>query len=98
MPMNGRRMEEYVKHYDVDLEASFVAVNAEEAEMGIGMLGLRGQRAWITRLGILPDQRGHSVGQFLVNKLIDTARERSVTQVQLEVIEGNEPAHRLFLK
>jgi ribosomal protein S18 acetylase RimI-like enzyme len=98
MPMNARRMEEYIRHYDVDLEASFVAINEVEAELGVGMLGLRGQRAWITRLGIVPEQRGHRVGQLLTSSLIEAARERAAGQVQLEVIEGNEPAHRLFLK
>ena len=98
MPMNARRMEEYVRHYDVQLASSFVALSASEEEMGIGMLGLRAERAWITRLGVMPNQRGHRVGQFLVDKLIKTARENDASQIQLEVIEGNEPGRRLFLK
>ncbi|MBI1256787.1 MAG: GNAT family N-acetyltransferase [Chloroflexi bacterium] len=98
MPMNARRMEEYVRHYDVQLESSFVALNSADEEMGIGMLGLRGTRSWITRLGVMPNQRGHRVGQFLVDKLIQTAREQGAEQMQLEVIEGNEPGHRLFVK
>ena len=98
MPMNARRMEEYVRHYDVQLESSFVALNSSSDEMGIGMLGLRESRSWITRLGIMPHQRGHRVGQFLVNNLIRAAREQGASHMQLEVIEGNEPGHRLFLK
>jgi len=98
MPMNARRMEEYVRHYDVHLESSFVALNDHDEEMGIGMLGLRGRRSWITRLGIMPDQRGHHVGQFLVSKLIEAARAQAADQMQLEVIEGNDPGTRLFLK
>ncbi|MEO8392703.1 MAG: GNAT family N-acetyltransferase [Chloroflexota bacterium] len=98
MPMNAQRMGDYVRHYDVQLESSFVALNADDQEMGIGMLGLRDQRAWITRLGVMPDQRGHRVGQFLVDKLIQVARENGAAQIQLEVIEGNEPGRRLFLK
>jgi ribosomal protein S18 acetylase RimI-like enzyme len=98
MPMNARRMEEYVRHYDVHLDSSYIALNANDEEMGIGMLGIRDQRAWITRLGVMPDQRGHRVGQFLVSKLIATAREQAAAQVQLEVIEGNDPGSRLFLK
>jgi len=98
MSMKPVEMDAYLRHYDVRLDASFVALNTNDEEMGIGMLGLRGQRAWITRLGVLPDQRGHRVGQFLVNKLIKTARENAADQMQLEVIEGNEPAYRMFLK
>ncbi len=98
MPMNARRMEEYIRHYNVDLDASYVAVNEDQIELGVGMLGVRDQRAWITRMGILPEQRGHKVGQLLTGRLIDAAREKRAAQVQLEVIEGNEPAHHLFLK
>lgn len=98
MPMNARRMEEYIRHYDVDLDASFIALDEDELELGVGMLGRRGSRAWITRLGILPERRGHKIGQLLTASLIDAARERGAEQVQLEVIEGNEPAHRLFEK
>ncbi len=98
MSMNAEALEAYLRHYDLDLEASFVALNAADQEMGIGMLGLRDQRAWITRLGVLPDQRGQHVGQLLVDQLINAARENGAAQVQLEVIEGNEPARRLFLK
>ena len=98
MPMNARRMEEYVRHYDVQLESSYVALSSADEEMGIGMLGRRENHSWITRLGVMPDQRGHQVGQFLVDKLIQTAREQGADQMQLEVILGNEPGHRLFVK
>lgn len=97
MPMNARRMEEYVRHYDVALEASIVALSGGETT-GIGMLGLRQQRAWFTRLGVLPKERGHKVGQLIMETLIEEADRRGATQGQLEVIEGNEPAIRLFRK
>lgn len=98
MPMNARRMEEYVRHYDVVLDASVVALNGGGEETGIGMLGLRDQRAWITRLGVIPERRGHKVGQFIMETLLSLAQERGAAQAQLEVIEGNQPAHTLFRK
>jgi ribosomal protein S18 acetylase RimI-like enzyme len=98
MPMNARRMEEYVLHYDIDLDASVVALNAEQLEAGIGMLGLRGDRGWITRLGVLPHRRGRHLGQYLMERMIESAVEQGMKTVQLEVIVGNEPARRLFEK
>src|SRR5258706_14343387 len=65
MPMNGKRMAEYVAEYDVDMPSSTVSLNARHTPTGIVMLGLRYDRSWITRLGILPNQRGHHVGQAL---------------------------------
>ncbi|MCK6577385.1 MAG: GNAT family N-acetyltransferase [Anaerolineae bacterium] len=98
MPMNGRRMQEYVRFYDVALDSSFVAVDSSSTATGVGMLGLRKERAWITRLGIMPAERRNRVAQEMVTRLLDAARQRSATCAQLEVIEGNEAAHRLFLK
>lgn len=98
MPMNARRMEEYVRNYDIDLDASAVSLNPNEEITGIGMLGLRGERAWITRLGVIPENRGRKTGQFLMESLLYHARNRSARQVQLEVIKGNDPAYNLFIK
>ncbi|MGQ9907846.1 MAG: GNAT family N-acetyltransferase [Candidatus Flexifilum sp.] len=98
MPMNGKRMAEYVGWYDVDLASSVVTLNADGAIAAVGMLGLRGSRAWITRLGVIPHQRQHGVGQFTLEMLLEAARQRGATAAQLEVIEGNEPARQLFLK
>lgn len=98
MPMNARRMAEYIAAYDVDLDASYVAVNTADEPCAIGMLGWRGQRAWVTRLGVVPERRGRHVGRFMLNTLLDAAQSRGAALAQLEVIEGNAPAHALFLK
>ncbi len=98
MPMNARRMEEYVRFYDVALDASVVTVNGDAEETGIGMLGLRDTRCWVTRLGVIPEGRGHKVGQFIMETLLTRGKDRGATLAQLEVITGNEPAHRLFRK
>ena len=98
MPMNARRMEEYILYNDVALDASIVTLNGSGEETGIGMLGLRDRRAWFTRLGVIPERRGHKVGQFITENLIQQARNNDATHGQLEVIEGNEPAFNLFRK
>ncbi|MBI5666658.1 MAG: GNAT family N-acetyltransferase [Chloroflexi bacterium] len=98
MPMNARRMELYVSTYDIDLGASIIALDTDGDPAGIGMLGLRGDRAWLTRLGVLPCKRGHQLGRFMMESLLEQAARRSARQAQLEVIKGNAPAHRLFLK
>lgn len=98
MPMNGRRMQEYVRYYDINLEASAVAYNPDQQETGIAMLGIRGSRSWVTRLGVVPTRRGDKIGQFLMETLLEESVRRGIDRVQLEVIVGNDPAYGLFEK
>ena len=57
MPMSAERLAEYIRDFDVDLARSCVARAAHGQVLGLGMLGVRDDKAWITRLGcplILP--------------------------------------------
>lgn len=98
MPMNAKRMADYVKWYDIDLEASPVSMTADGTLTGLSMLGLRDERAWVSRLGVLPSARGRRTGSLLMEHMLAAARLRGARRIQLEVINGNEPAHKLFLK
>ncbi len=97
MPMNVARLREYAHVYDVDLSRSCVAMDSEMM-LGLGMLGLREKRGWITRLGVLPSNRHHGVGTAIVEQLLHEAQQRNTQTVWLEVIKGNMPAYNLFIK
>lgn len=98
MPMNAARLQEYVETYNVSLEHSFVAVTRDGEMLGVAMLGLRKDRAWITRLGVIPNTRRHGVGETLMRALVERAEQLGRTFVMLEVIKNNTPAYQLFLK
>jgi ribosomal protein S18 acetylase RimI-like enzyme len=97
MPMNAARLAEYIFTYDVDLENSLVAVQGDEM-LGVAMLGVRAERAWITRLGVVPNTRRGGVGEALVRGLLERSEAMNVKFNMLEVIKNNVPAHSLFLK
>ena len=97
MPMNPARLAEYIHTYDVDLECSLVAVQDGEL-LGVVMLGLRPHRAWITRLGVVPNTRRSGVGRALCEGLLERAEALGIHFQMLEVIKNNVPAHSLFLK
>lgn len=97
MPMNVARLREYAHTYDVDLENSVVVVRGDTM-LGLGMLGLRHPRSWITRLGVLPDGRRQGVGQAIMEALVANSIEKQCQQIWLEVIKGNDPAYHLFSK
>ena len=98
MPMNAARLTEYIKTYDISREYSLVAQTHDGEMLGVNMLGLREDRAWITRLGVIPNTRRHGVGQALMVSLMEQATRLSINFVMLEVIKNNTPAHQLFLK
>lgn len=98
MPMNAKRMHQYVEHYDVNLDESVVVTTETGEPLGVGMLGLRDNRAWITRLGVVPNMRERRLGTFLMKQLIDNARRCGAQYIQLEVIVGNDPAFNMFRK
>lgn len=97
MSMNAAHLKEYISAYDVDLDHSLVAMHDNEM-LGVAMLGIRKNRAWITRLGILPNTRRHGAGQELVNGLLEQAAMLRIDFSMLEVIKDNTPAQQLFLK
>ncbi len=97
MPMNSNKLREYVENYDIDMDASAVAVDGNEL-LGLAMLGVRKGRAWITRLGVIRSNRRRGTGKAMVNHLLAQARQRELDYIIIEVILDNVPAHTLFSK
>jgi ribosomal protein S18 acetylase RimI-like enzyme len=87
--------ERLVEWESVHLDKSAAVMEGRKI-IGMGLLGVRGQRGWISAVGILPRYRGHGIGRQLMNYLIDQARLAGVDTVQLEVITQNERAYRLY--
>jgi len=98
MPMSAERLLEYIRDFDIDLARSCVARDTDGQVLGLGMLGVREDKAWITRLGVLPVSRRNGAGDALMDYMLDKADEMHLEESHLEVIKNNEPAHRLFLK
>ena len=82
--------------HDVDVSRSVVA-RARWESVGMGMLALRGQRAWISGVGVMPAWRRRGVAQAMMRYLIEKAREAGVDRVSLEVIDQNQPAQNLYI-
>ncbi len=98
MPMNADRLNEYINDFDIDLHQSCVARDADGNVLGLSMLGVRGDIAWITRLGVLPSTRRTGAGSALMDSMLQNADALGMKETHLEVIKNNEPAYRLFLK
>jgi GNAT superfamily N-acetyltransferase len=65
----------------------------------VGMVGCGEPRAGVVELismWVRPDARGRGVGDTLVEAVVDRARTVGAGAVELCVMEGNEPAERLY--
>lgn len=102
MPMTTARLQEYIDIYDIDLTASCTVIDDEDHDeeeafiTGLGMLGVRPNRTWISRLGVVPYARRLGAGKELMFGLLEAAEQLRHPHLWLEVIKGNEPAYRLF--
>jgi len=97
MPLNADRLREYVQIYDIDMERSVVAMSGEQI-LGINMIGVRDERSWVTRLGVLPVKRRRGAGEGMTRYLLEMSRQLGHKRTILEVIKKNVPAHTLFRK
>lgn len=98
MPMNAARLAEYIATYDVSLEDSVVALDGNGQMLGLAMLGVRPERAWVTRLGVLPAARRRRIGLTLMTALLGNVQRRGLRRTALEVIKNNVPAYNLFIR
>jgi ribosomal protein S18 acetylase RimI-like enzyme len=98
MPMNADRLSEYIRDFDIDLSCSCVARSTDGQDLGLGMLGIRENRAWITRLGVIPVTRRNGAGAALMDYMLEKATSLKLEETHLEVIKNNDPAYQLFLK
>ncbi len=83
--------------FDLDLDASCVAWRDGRA-VGVALLGLRGDQAWVGGMGVAPAARRAGLGEALMRELIGGARARGARTLRLEVLESNAPARALYAK
>ena len=99
MPMSVDVMGEYIHDFDVDLDLSPVILDADNGEfLGLGMLGVRGESTWITRLGVLPTTRRTGAGGAAMDTMLENSQKLGAKKIILEVIKHNTPAQTLFQK
>jgi GNAT superfamily N-acetyltransferase len=79
----------------IDLFSSRVLTMDEEPS-GIALIARRGWSSRLAAMGIVQNKRGQGAGQWLLEKLIQEARDRKDRELLLEVIEQNESAVHLY--
>ncbi len=85
----------FVRSHDALLDQSLVATEDGEP-IGLVLLARRGERGWISGLGVKPDHRRQGVARALMAQVTDNARNLGIRHLQLEVHSNNQPAINLY--
>jgi ribosomal protein S18 acetylase RimI-like enzyme len=80
---------------DMDFERSVVAYE-DGRPVAVAMLCLRADRAWVGGMGVVPAARGRGHGVAVMQAILDHAAAAGASTVDLEVIESNAPAIRIY--
>ena len=78
-----------------DLNFSQVVMK-EGRGVGLALLSRRGWTSRLAAMAILPGERNAGIGQWLMGRLVEQARQRGDRYLTLEVIEENAPAVHLY--
>jgi ribosomal protein S18 acetylase RimI-like enzyme len=81
--------------YDVSLPRSVVA-HAQGEPVGMALLSRRGERGWISGVGVVPAWRQRGIGRAMMEAVLGGAREAGIKRVSLEVIIQNTAARALY--
>lgn len=88
-------MRRHIAQNDINLDLSRVAWLDGEL-VGVGLLAQRDTRGWIGGMGVNSAYRRQGIGRQIMDELLTVAAAHHFTQVQLEVIEGNDAAYNLY--
>jgi len=93
--MTAEWFRDHVARNDVDLARSpRWAVDGELS--GAALLAFRGERAWVGAFGVVPAFRGRGLAGRYLDRTVALARAGGATTVELEVLEHNAGAIRLY--
>ncbi len=81
----------------LDLAASRILV-ASGKPVGLCLISRRGWSSYVAAAGVAPKYRGAGIARELMQECIRESRARGERRMLLEVIDGNEPAVRLYRK
>lgn len=84
-----------IRYDQIDCSNSWI-VEEDGKDVGICLIARRGWSSRLAAMAIIPEARGRRIGTWLVDRLIREAAARGDQVMGLEVIEGNDPAIRLY--
>ena len=95
---SSEQLHLHITYNDVDASASPLWYDDGGNVLAAALLAIRGKRGWIGGFGVAPEYRGQGYASQLLDAILQTARDRGLESVQLEVITDNTPAIGTYRK
>jgi len=95
IPFDRALLLNMIPHDGVAPALSHLVLRDDEP-VGCALIARRGWTSRLAGMAIVPDARRQGVGRWLMNELLNQARDRGDRQLVLEVIEQNDPAVHLY--
>ncbi len=91
----ARSWSRFVRMHDIDLSR---ALFAEDGGRIIGTIAFaqRGDRGWLSVMGVLPEYRRRGIGRQLFGGAVEAIRASGVKHVEFEVVQRNEHARKMY--
>jgi len=84
-----------IRYDQIDCSQSWI-VEEDGENVGVCLVARRGWSSRLAAMAVFPEARGRGIGTWLVKRLIQEAIARGDRDMELEVIEGNDPAIGLY--
>ncbi len=91
----ARSFADMVRRHDIDLSR---AISAFEGGRLIGTIAFaqRGERAWLSLMGVQPDRRRQGHGKRLFGAAVDAVRASGARSIEFEVVQRNSHAIAMY--
>jgi GNAT superfamily N-acetyltransferase len=95
--MDPVKLSHWIQHDSIDMDESKVFEQDGEA-VGFGLIARRGSASRLAAMGVVPSTAGKGVGTVAMARLVQEARDRGDSCLELEVVDQNERAIKMYLR
>ncbi len=90
----ARSYADFVRRNDVDLDRAISLF--DDRLIGAIVFAQRGERAWLSLMGVRPELRGKGYGKRLFGAAVDAVRASGVRSIEFEVVQRNAAAIAMY--
>jgi GNAT superfamily N-acetyltransferase len=91
----ARSFDDFVRRNDVDLSRALFAHDGDRV-IGTICFAQRGERAWLSLMGVLPEYRRNGCGRRLFGGAVDSVIASGATAMEFEVLQRNVAAQAMY--